>query len=369
LARARSGGGVDGIGSYTWELGKALQTQGNVQIVPVGFGACCGEETFPGTAASVELQSYVRHALMAAFSPLAWPGEKALLPHVDLFHATDHLVPRLPHIPVVATLMDAIPLSHPQWIRTSLAKQKAWLWRRSGRWADHVITISEYSRKEIVKYFGIDAERITSIPLGVHERFFDPIDAGFCDELVKRLALPEQFFLFVGTLQPRKNLERALDAHGSLPEALQRNVPLVIVGREGWSSEGVVARMNDPHAGRNVRWLRHLPDIEMRALMQSATALVFPSLCEGFGLPVVEAFASGLPVITSNTTSLPEVAGDAALLVDPESAGDIAQAMYDVARDDALASRLRQAGVQRARRFTWQACAEETLTVYERIVR
>jgi alpha-1,3-rhamnosyl/mannosyltransferase len=350
-------------------LGKALQMQGDVQLTPVGFGAYCSAEVFPAAMAGVDLNSYVKRALISAFSPLPWSGESVLQPRIDLFHATDHLVPKFSRIPVVATLMDAIPLSHPQWIRTSMAKQKAWLWCRAGRWANHVITISEYSKQEIVKHFGIDAQRITSIPLGVDDRFFEPIDLSIRTELIARLALPSQFFLFVGTLQPRKNVERVLDAHASLPKALKRDVPLVIIGREGWASERLVARMSDPETGRYVRWLQHLPDVEMRALMQSATALVFPSLCEGFGLPVVEAFASGLPVITSNTTSLPEVAGDSALLVDPQSAGEIAEAMREVVRNETLAQRLRESGLQRARRFTWQACAAGTRGVYEQVLR
>ncbi|WP_459616155.1 glycosyltransferase family 4 protein [Bordetella sp. 2513F-2] len=369
LARGLAHGGVDGIGSYTRELGSALLAQPGLSLLSVGHRLFCHDDALPGIDAGVDLGWYPPRAALCAFSPLRWPEERHLAGKVDLYHATDHLVPKFSRIPVVATVMDAIPLSHPQWIRTQLAGPKRWLWRRACRWADHVVTISEYSKTEIIRHFGIEAGRISVIPLGVHPRFFEPIDAASREAVLQRLGLPNRFFLFVGTLQPRKNLERVLDAHASLPAGLQRDMPLVMVGRSGWGCDALVARMEDAQAGAHVRWLQYLPDAEVRALMQSAAALVFPSLCEGFGLPVVEAFASGLPVITSNTTSLPEVAGDAALLVDPQSAGEISQAMRALAGDDALAARLRSAGLARARELTWQACAAGTRAVYEQVLR
>jgi alpha-1,3-rhamnosyl/mannosyltransferase len=369
LARGLAHGGIDGIGFYTRELGNALLLQENLDLISAGFGALCGKEVLPGAEEGIDLGNYAPRALQGFFARRVWPEERQLVGKVDLFHATDHLIPKFAHLPVVATLMDAIPLSHPQWIRTSLARSKRWLWRRTGRWADHVLTISDYSKQEIIRHFGIAAEQITVVPLGVHPRFWVQVDADFRQALRRKLNLPERFFLFVGTLQPRKNLERVLDAHASLPVALQREAPLVVVGRAGWGCEHLIARMCDSGASGHVKWLEYLPDQEVRALMQTATALVFPSLCEGFGLPVVEAFASGLPVITSNTTSLPEVAGEAALLVDPESPSEIAEAMQLLANDEGWGFRLREAGLVRVRDFTWKACAERTMAVYKQVLR
>ena len=148
---------------------------------------------------------------------------------MDVFHATDHLIPKLSSAPVIATLMDAIPLSHPEWTTIRLAALRRWLLRRSGTWADHVITISDYSKREIVEHFGIAPERISVVPLGVHPRFFERIDQAERAEVLKRLGLRNSSC--VGTLQPRKNLERVLDAHAGLPADLRRAIPLVIVGR------------------------------------------------------------------------------------------------------------------------------------------
>ncbi|HEY0294147.1 MAG TPA: glycosyltransferase family 1 protein [Bordetella sp.] len=368
LAHGLARGGVDGIGSYTRELGGALLSTGDMALIPAGFQAYATAETLPGAQMPADLGRFSTMALLGAFTPLACQAERALQDRIDLFHATDHLIPKFSRIPVVATLMDAIPLSNPEWVRTRLISVKNWLWRRSGHWADHVITISEYSKQEIIRYFGIDADKISVTPLGVHPRFFESFDAETKAEVLERLGLPERFFLFVGTLQPRKNLERLLDAHARLPARLRADFPLVIVGRAGWKCEELVARVEALRASGEARWMQYLPDVEARVLMQTAFALVFPSLSEGFGLPVVEAFASGLPVIASNTTSLPEVAGEAAILVNPEDADEMAQGMRQLIDNPGLVEQLRVAGMARAREFSWQACAEKTMAVYRTVL-
>ncbi|MBN3733506.1 glycosyltransferase family 1 protein [Burkholderia sp. AU6039] len=369
LARSSAHGGVDGIGSYTRELGRALLARGGIGLVPAGFGAVAGNDVFPGARPPVNLGRHEVATVLGAVTPWTSIDERALRAEsVDVFHATDHLIPKLSSAPVIATLMDAIPLSHPEWTTIRLAALRRWLLRRSGTWADHVITISDYSKREIVEHFGIAPERISVVPLGVHPRFFERIDQAERAEVLKRLGLPAQFFLCVGTLQPRKNLERVLDAHASLPADLRRAIPLVIVGRAGWGCEQLVARLGAGGDG-NVRWLQYLPDHDVRALMQSASALVFASLCEGFGLPVVEAFASGLPVVASSTTSVPEVAGDAAILVDPSRTDEIADGMRMIVEQEGKADMLRGAGLARARELNWSACAEKTVAVYEAVLR
>lgn len=368
LARSRAHGGVDGIGSYTRELGAALLARGAVDLVPAGFGAVVGADVFPRARPPVNLGRHEIATVLAAVTPWTCVDEKAFgAERVDLFHATDHLIPKLSSTPVVATLMDAMLLAHPEWTTASFAALRRWLWRHSGTWADHVITISDYSKQEIVEHFGIAPARISVVPLGVHPRFFERIGRVERDATLKRLGLPEQFFLCVGTLQPRKNVERVVDAHASLPLALRRDVPLVIVGRAGWGCEQLVARLRADDGG-SIHWLQYLSDDDVRTLMQSASALVFASLCEGFGLPVVEAFASGLPVVASGTTSVPEVAGDAAILIDPTSVGEIADGMRQVVEQPGKADALREAGLIRARELNWPACAEKTLAVYEAVL-
>ena len=145
---------------------------------------------------------------------------------------------------------------------------------------------------------------------------------------------------------------------------MRRACPLVIVGREGWGNINWNTLLDRDH----IHWLQHVSDIEKRALMQTGTAMVFPSLAEGFGLPVIEAFASELPVIASNTTAIPEVADDAALLVDPEDIGMLFESMLTLALDESRRKDMKQKGLARAATFTWEACAEATLKAYQKVL-
>lgn len=368
LARGLAGNGVDGIGAYTRELGQALLASREVELVPAGFRMVAGNSVLPGAKAPMLMGRYPLLAGMGAIAPFSFPGERDLAERIDLFHATDNLIPKFSRIPVVATLADAFPLSHPEWIRMNMASLKCWLWRRAAHWADRIITVSNYSKHQIVEHFRISEDRIAVTPEGVDQRFFQHIEPAIRRAVLQKLSLPEHFLLCISTLQPRKNLGRLLDAHAALPDSVRIASPLVIVGRDGWGSEQLVQRMQALQAHKQVYWLKYLPDGEMRALMQSAAALVFPSLGEGFGLPVLEAFASNLPVVTSNATSLPEVAGDAAILVDPLDVESIADGMRRVVDDAALANRLKVSGLARARSFTWQACAESTRTIYQSVL-
>ncbi len=367
LARCLESGGVDGIGSYTRELMKRFVDAEDVNLVPMSYGASLppmneiAHET-------LQCGRFARFAAISALSGLSFPGTARMGKKIDLMHATDHLIPNLGKLPVVATLMDAIPLSHPEWVTMKLRAVKNALWRRSAHWATHVITISEYSKQEIEKHFGVPAGKISVIPLGVDERWFRPIVMGTMHQTLRRYSVPDKYLLFLGTLQPRKNIARVIEAYRMLPQGIRNEVPLVIVGRAGWQCDEIVEALAAGKYGPSVLWLKHVPDQDLLALMKGAVALVFPSLHEGFGLPVLEAFAAGTPVITSNTTSLPEVAGDAALLVDPFDASSISAAMLCLLEHPELASILREKGYVRARAHSWDRTAAMTKDVYRRVL-
>lgn len=356
---------LDGIGYYTQEVFRRLDHD-RVRMLPVVFGKV-GDVNIDGHQ-TIRLGRYSAAAGLAAVSGLPFMGSSLLAKQVDVFHATDHYTPKLKGVPVVATLMDAIPLSNPEWVSQGLRGLKNWLWRTSGQWADHVITISEFSRTEVSKHFRIPESRITVTPLGVADRYFERLSGDAAEAVLSKYGVPERFFVFVGTLQPRKNVERIVQAHEALPAALRAQCPLLIVGRNGWGCDDLVAKLNACVANGPVRWLQSVNDFEKRVLIQRSTALVFPSLFEGFGLPVLEGFASQTPVITSNTTSLPEVAADAAWMLDPLDVYAMADAMATLATDDALAGEFVAKGLDRARTFTWDACAAQTLKVYERVL-
>ena len=186
--------------------------------------------------------------------------------------------------------------------------------------------------------------------------------------LERHQLVPGGYLLAVGTLEPRKNLLRTIDAYTGLPQKLRSSTPLVIAGMRGWLAQDLESRIRQYEQRGEVRWLGYVPADELPLLYSGAAMLVYPSLYEGFGLPVLEAMASGIPVITSNRASLPEVAGDVGVMINPEDFGELRTHMQRLLEDRAEAGRLGRLGVERARLFTWQACADKTLAVYRAVV-
>ncbi len=234
----------------------------------------------------------------------------------------------------------------------------------SARAASHLIAVSAATRSDLVRLAGVSPDRISVVHHGVAERFRQPV----ADPARARAIAggDEPYFLYVGTVQPRKNLARVIDAfaHASRRLADAGIAPiLVIAGKRGWLSDSIARRAGELGIADRVRFVGYVADDDLPALYHGALAFVFPSLYEGFGMPVLEAMACGAPVLTSNSSSLPEVAGDAALIVDPLDTGAIAEGMARLACDAALRQELRQRGYQRAAQFTWDRCAEETLRV------
>ncbi|MEM6486640.1 MAG: glycosyltransferase family 1 protein, partial [Pseudomonadota bacterium] len=230
-----------------------------------------------------------------------------------------------------------------------------------------IITVSKFSRETIEEHFSIPASNIDVIPLGVDEKWFAEPSPALLAEVASRYGLPPSYLLFVGTLQPRKNLEGLIRAHEAIPSILREAYPLLIVGRVGWGVDALKRRLSS-NSLTHVRWLEYVDGADLPAIVALARALVLPSLAEGFGLPVLEAFAAGTAVIASNTTSIPEVAGSAALLVDPTSEDEIAGALQSVTEDDALIEDLEQRGRKRARLFTWDKTAELSVEAYRKLI-
>lgn len=361
LARGLAQGGVDGIGSYTRELMQRMAQQPDVALHPYAYA---GPMPLDMAADLVHAGDFQRQALLALATGHPFNGlQQALATRVDLVHATDHYIPRLRGMPVVATLMDAIPLVHPEWVTYRFKKIKNELWRRSAHWAQHIITISEYSKNEIVQWFRIPEKRISVIPLGVDERWFFRSTAEAVERVRRLYQLPKQFFLSVGTLQPRKNIGMLIAAHRMLPRALRHDVPLVVVGKAGWGCHQIVAELKQGDGGA-LRWLQYVPDDDMPPLLQQATALAFPSLYEGFGLPVLEAFAAQVPVIASNTTAVPEVAEQGAVLVDPLKPAAWAEAMQYIILGDVQIDAMKVRALHRAEKLTWTKTCMATKDIY-----
>lgn len=262
--------------------------------------------------------------------------------------------------PFVITIHDLSFLHHPEWFTPGRARFYRAAIARSARRALRVVADSRATADDLVRLLEIPARRIDVIPLGVHPRF-RPAEPAQCAWVRDAYRLPESFFLFVGTLEPRKNLGRLIRAWARVAD----HVPdLVVIGRQGWKMGAVRQLLQTVPCRERIHWTGHVADDDLPALYSAATAFVWPSLMEGFGLPPLEAMACGTPVLTSNTSSLPEVMGDAALLAPPEDEEALERAMLLLASDETLRVRLADAGRRRAAGFTWAHTARLTRESY-----
>ena len=350
--------GIDGIGQYCHELLHYYPKLPNPPLIsPYSFGqqqSQCGATLLP---------SYSHHAIGA----LSHIQSDTFFKNVDLIHATDQFIP-ITNKPLLATVMDVIPLSHPQFLKSRSRYLKSFIWKKLTQRADRIITISEFSKAEINKHLGFSDNQIDVIPLGVDARYSQRVSDNEKQTSLRALGITTPFFLFLGSIQPRKNLARLLEAHAKLPRSLAQTYPLVIAGKLAWDDRKTLASIEQAISEGRAKWLNYISEDQKLCLLQSATGMAFVSLYEGFGLPITEAFASELPVITSNCTSMPEVAGDAAILVNPLNISQITGALLSLIEDKALANHLKTLGKQRSHLFSWEENAKRTLSIYQQMV-
>lgn len=293
--------------------------------------------------------------------PLSFPA--ALFAHgIDLAHF-QYFAPPLCRCKTIVTIHDISYEFFPEYFDPRERACMKLLIPLSGRRAAHVITISEYSRKQLIETYGLREERVSVTYLGVSPDF-RRLPEQQARAVTERFGLDEPFILGVGNVQPRKNLIRLIRAYARLRK--EKSIPhqLVLVGQAAWKAGEVqdeIARLGVAGA---VKTTGYVSDAELVGLYNRAGLFAFPSLYEGFGLPIVEAMACGTPVVTSNVTCMPEVAGDAALMVDPLSEREISQAILRVIDSAPLASRMRSKGLEHCRRFNWRKVAEQTAALY-----
>lgn len=360
LRQQRATGPLDGIGRYAEELLHALQSIPEFTVREYAHPDLA-RTAEPGALDAGSFRNQAAAALAGAVRFRRM--EQIAGTSFDLVHATDHYIPKLRHVPVVATIHDVVPLSHPEWNRYRFPHLKALLWKRSIGWAKHIVTVSECAKREIAPWCGVSADRISVTPLGVSQAWFREADHDEIRRVRRTYDLPEKYFLFLGVMQPRKNVGGLIEAHRLLPPNLRQAVPLVAAGPPGWGCRLEEKALADGEEGA-LRSLGKIGEEDLLPLLQGAAALVLPSLHEGFGLPVLEAFAAGTPVIASNAGALPEVAGDAAVLADPLDPAAWAAAMRSIVEHEELAALLRAKGRDRARLFTWHRTARLTAEVY-----
>jgi glycosyltransferase involved in cell wall biosynthesis len=285
----------------------------------------------------------------------------------DLLHAPGYCAPRRPGVPVVLTVYDLVAIRHPELARRSNALHYRWRLPRSARSAARVIVPLRCVAEEVESCLGVHPDRIRILPLGVDDSFSPPSE----DELTATRAqfgLERPYILFVGNLEPKKNLPTLLRAFARLVGA---GLPhdLVLAGKPGWKCRDVRRLPEALGIAERVRMLGYVDGAHLRGLYGAADVFAFPSLVEGFGLPPLEAMACGTPAVTSDIPALRETLGDAAERVAPTDVEALACALRRAIEDSALRDRLRAAGLARAATFTWRRAAEATRAVYREVVR
>ncbi len=339
--------------------------------------------TLPAASSDLQLMAYVgadapgpfpgwqvrRSRLPGDRPPLRILWEQGVQPatlwreRVDLVHAPVNVGPLVRTCPVVVTVHDLSFLLYPGTFRAAHRLYQSLLACHTARRADRVIAISASTRDDVVRHFGVPAERIEVVPNGVDDAFH-PLPADAVAAFRREKGLPERFLLCVGTLEPRKNIPRLLEALARVPEA----PPLVLCGGKGWYYDAIFATIERLGLRQRVHLPGYVQPAELPLWYNAASWFIYPSLYEGFGLPALQALACGTPSIVSRASSLPEVVGSAALLVDPLDVDAIAATLAQALQDETLAGSLRQAGRERASQFSWSHTAEETVAVYRAVL-
>jgi glycosyltransferase involved in cell wall biosynthesis len=348
-----------GIGRYTQELSRALRSNEACPLILRAGSNGRDQDSVPLPGARL-----LPALLTLGQAEIAWQARRHRL---KLIHDPTGTMPlALAGSKKVSTIHDVIPFIFPE-TSTLLDRliYRCWLPLATRR-LDAVITVSRQSKVDIVRCLKLEEDKVTVIPIAAGRQFRVLEEAEVAPDLA-RYGVERPYILYVGSVEARKNLIRLLEAYAQLRRWSSRWT-LVIVGASSPKAERVHATVKRLNLSGAVHFPGYVADEDLPAIYNGADLLVFPSLYEGFGLPVLEAMACGTPVVTSNVSSLPEVAGEAALLVNPHNVEEIAGAMRRALEDADLAQALRQRGLDRARLFRWERTARETVEVYRRVL-
>ena len=365
---------LTGIGRYTYELARQLQTHPQLESLQL-FGSTGFAAVMPspseGAGSNFRLKELVQKSHLAneayrRLLPLL--KGRALRGHEDcIYHGPNFYLPPFGGRRIT-TFHDLSPFKWPQ----CAPPQRVRFMRKElelalGR-ADAFITDSEFTRRELAHYFNIASSRIHAVPLAAGAEFY-PRDATATRLTLDRHGLTHgAYSLYVGTIEPRKNLLNLLRAYNQLPLAVRQRWPLILSGFRGWRSEEIHQAINKAEREGWLRYLGFVPAEDLPLLFAGARLFCFPSLYEGFGLPVLEAMCSGVPVVCSNSSSLPEVAGEAALLVEPEDLNALREALLRGLEDSAWQQTAIVRGLRHGQTFSWARCADGSVAAYQALM-
>jgi glycosyltransferase involved in cell wall biosynthesis len=288
-----------------------------------------------------------------------------LLGGLNVFHGPGEFIPRPFRCKSILTIHDLMAFRHPEFIDPEWLGPHTQRILTAANEADAIIAVSQFTKGEIVRLLRIPEARIRVVYNGISPAFRPMGDNEHMEKVRVKYGIRGPYLLFVGNIEPKKNLNTLILACAELWKATSYKYPLAIVGQKDWHFEAVRELVQKLHLEREVIFTGVVDGEDRPSLYSGAELFVFPSLFEGFGIPVIEAMACGTPVVASNRASIPEVADDAAVLVDPLNASRMAEAMYTVLADPSVKTRCIQRGLQRAKTFSWERTARETLKLYQ----
>lgn len=304
------------------------------------------------------------YRLLSNFLPI--PYNKFFGNDADITHFFNYIVPPKVSGKTIVTVHDMVYKAFPETVRGRTRYMLETGLKRSMKRADLIVTDSQFSKSEILKYFPQCEEKLRVVPCGVDRTRFHPVDNPVrIEETTKSLGIDREYFLYLGTLEPRKNLRRLAVAYNEFRKGKAEYPCLVLAGGKGWLNEDLMKTIKDLDLESDIKIVSYVPEEHICTLMSGALAFIFPSIYEGFGMPPLEAMACGVPVLTTHTASLPEVVGDSALICDPYNIEQICDCLEKLYRESNLRRDLSAASLKRARMFSWENAAAILYDVYK----
>ncbi|MCG3211323.1 MAG: D-inositol-3-phosphate glycosyltransferase [Anaerolineae bacterium] len=363
LSQSYRGAGI------SWYIVNLLKNLGRMSPPGFDYTAFLADRAFAGQADGLSLQ-FSRLPTQRPVVRIFW--EQFIQPlalrraGIDLLHALAFVAPAASPCPYVVTVYDLSFIRYPEAFRPFNRWYLRYFTGRTVQRARAVIAISESTRQDVINFLGVPPERVHTIYCG-SDAAFQPLPLAQIDAFKAAQNLPADFVLFLGTLEPRKNIEGLIRAYALWRKQQPSAPPLIIAGGQGWYYQHIFNLVKELNLTDTIRFPGYVPQESLPLWYNAASLFVYPSHFEGFGLPVLEAMACGTPVITSTAASLPEVAGNAARLIDPGDAPDLAAAMAQVYNQPELRQHMTAAGLARAAQFSWQATAQNTVAIYQKV--
>jgi glycosyltransferase involved in cell wall biosynthesis len=362
-----------GVNRYLWNLIQALKCidKDNEYVILFSFLRKSGLASYDTLSSSLSDANNFRTKWLKLPNGLLWPLRIPIdifVPSLDILHGPGHFVNPTLSARSVVTIHDLDYLNIPQLLDKSWVKHKAAFTRASVRRSKLVITISDFVKRELIEKLSVNGEKIRVVYHGVAAHYEPITEESRLDRIRRKYGIAGTYILFVGSFHFNKNLHMLLEAFKRCKKTQGFSHSLVLAGWQGRAYDSVMARIKELNLTRDVIVTGHVSEEDLVVLYSAGELLVLPSVYEGFGLPAIEAMACGTPVVCSNAGSLPEVVGEAACLVDPQSVESLVSGILETSSNETLRGTLRRRGLKRAKLFSWENAARQTLSIYEEIM-